>query len=266
MPDPNAAYHADPAHSASRLKKALTCTQRKFWEPITPNDAMRQGSLVDCLALTRDQFDTRYVLMPEGMDRRTKAGKEKYAELQADGREIISMEWLKIADMICVELEADPEINALLKQSCQQPHWFYDDDRNHCRYMPDIEGPGLLVDLKKTANPHPAAFAADAYRRGYDVQMAHYLLGHLDRYGETLNGTLPRVGFLCYEWSDNPDVGLYWLPGEWLDEGLRRRKIAIDRVNEWTANHSRRSYPEQTLPMPRGFGSDTIATLDPSHF
>ena len=168
--------------------------------------------------------------------------------------------------MIVVTLEADPDIGPLLKHASQAPHFWNDTTTElatECRYMPDIEAPGLLVDLKKTANANPSAFAADAYRRAYDVQMAHYLLGHMNRYQTT---EIPRVGFIAYEWAEDPDCGLYWLPSEWLEEGLRRREIAMRRLQQWQASFDRRSYPEQTLPLPRFAGVDTIATLDPEHF
>lgn len=259
-----AAYHAHSALSATRLKKALTGTARRFHVPVERTDAMRQGSLVDCLALTPDLFEHRYVVAPEGLDRRTRDGKAWWAEASQGKREIISHDWHVTAASIVVHLLSDSAIRPLIEQASQQIHFWFDADGVECRYLPDIEAPGLLVDMKKAARVGPAGFAADAYARGYDVQMAHYLLGHLDKY-ETAD--LPRVGFIAYEWHPRPDVGLYWLPGEWIEEGLRRREIAKARVLEWEANLTTTSHPEQTLPLPRWAGFDGPAPeLAPEHF
>jgi PDDEXK-like domain of unknown function (DUF3799) len=256
-------YHDHPAVSATRLKRAITGTERSFRRPFKRTDAMRQGSLVDCLALTPGRFDTTYLVRPEGLDLRTKAGKEWQAEHAASELETIPHDWHTTALAIVAALRSDRTIADLLDLASQQPHYWHDAAGIPCRYMPDMEAPGLLVDMKKTASAAPRQFAAQAYSLAYDVQLAHYLLGHVNRYELA---SLPRVGFLAYEWDPMPDVGLYWLPGEWLEEGLRRREIAMDRLLLWETQPSNESHPEQTLPLPRWAGVDDHPQLDPEHF
>lgn len=67
-------YHNQPARrgakdfamSPSALKEFARCPQRwmRGYNP-PDSDAMQWGSLIDCLALTPDQFDSRYVIQPD---------------------------------------------------------------------------------------------------------------------------------------------------------------------------------------------------------
>lgn len=250
-------YHASPALSATRLKAAANLTPRQYWRrhldptrpAFVPSDAMRQGSLVDCLLTSPGRFETTYAVMPAGLNRTTKAGKEAYAELQASGKEIISADWLAIAQAIAGALQADPVIGPLLKHASQSPHFWEDEQLGPCRYLPDIEAPGLLLDLKKTAAPDPRGFAVQCWNLGYDIQLAHYAAGHLDRFG----GALGQVGFIAYDWSDCPDFGLYWLPADWLLIGHQRRAEAAARIRTYEATPTvpGTSYGSATLELPR---------------
>jgi hypothetical protein len=53
--------------------------------PVQPTDAMKQGSLVDCLITEPQNFDRKYVVAPK-VDRRTKAGKEAWAACEEQAR------------------------------------------------------------------------------------------------------------------------------------------------------------------------------------
>lgn len=248
-------YHSRPEVSASQLKAALTRTPRQYWRqygpervPLVPTDAMRQGSLVDCLCTRADQFSDLYAVMPEGLNRTTKAGKEAYAELVATGKEIIPASWHRIATAIRAALLEDPIIGPLLSHASQQYYVWHDAEHGiDCRYMPDIEAPGLLLDLKKTASPSPAGFAAQVWNMAYDLQLAHYSLGHAARFGMTP----ARVGFIAYDWNESPDFGLYWLPADWLLIGMERRMQAIERVKAAEAVDYHPSHGVQTLALPR---------------
>jgi hypothetical protein len=246
-------YHANPALSATRLKAALISTPHRYWAtygpngtPLVPTDPMRQGSLVDTMLLTPDKFQRRYEVLPEGVTLNQKAGKEMKAAAEAAGRELITWSWFETATAICTILRADPDAAPLIEHASQSSHFWTDPVAGECRYMPDIEAPGLLVDLKKTAGVSPRKFAAQAWEMAYDVQLAHYAAGHLDRYG-----SMPeRVGFLCYEWAPVPDYGIYWITPDWLAIGEHRRQQAISRVRAYHAETYHPSYGQQNLILP----------------
>lgn len=74
------AYRKDPAHAQSHVKHILrspahylAAKQRRF----APTISMQIGSALHCLVLEgQEQFDSDYVLKPEGLSMTTKAGKE----------------------------------------------------------------------------------------------------------------------------------------------------------------------------------------------
>ena len=235
-------YHSHPAISASKLKKIACGTPLDYWAeyedpdriPFLPSDQMRQGSLVDCLITEPEKFNLRYVVAPK-CDRRTKAGKEKWAEAQeaaaAKCAQVISEEWHFNATLIANKLWNDPVASVYLQGKGQEPHFWTDKDHEmECRYLPDLEDPenGLLVDLKKSRSANPKHFARQSYSLGYDIQVAHYAEGYKDRYGE-----YPRqIVLLAYEWDYPHNWSVNIISDALLEEGRRRREEAICVLEE----------------------------------
>ena len=245
----NLNYHSHPAISASKLKKIACGTPLDYWAeyedpnriPKQPTDAMRQGSLVDCLITEPEKFERRYVVAPK-CDRRTKAGKALWAEAQEEAAakcaQVIPEEWLFNAKAIAGKLRNDPVASVYLQGKGQEPHFWTDKEHEiECRYLPDIEDPenGMLIDLKKTKSANPKHFAKQAYSLGYDIQVAHYREGYRDRYGE-----YPRqIVLLSYEWDFPHNWSANIITEALIDEGCRRREEAMCTlkqcrgVNEW---------------------------------
>jgi exodeoxyribonuclease VIII len=254
-------YHDHPALSASKLKQAVTGTALDYWaryvdssrKPFTPSDAMRQGSLVDCMLTQPAELTTRYMTAPS-VDRRTKAGKEEWScALQAaaaNGSELISEDWMVNATSICRRLCSDPTVSLYLGGAGQAPFFWYDTEfAVDCRYMPDCEIPerGLLVDLKKARDASPRGFHKQAYALAYDLQMAHYAEGYRERYGE-----YPReIALVAYEWDWPHNCAVHVLTAEMLDEGRRRREEAIVLIKQCEATGMWPSWGRQEFDVPR---------------
>jgi hypothetical protein len=242
-------YHDHPAISASKLKKLACGTASDYWAayedpdrmPMVPTDAMKQGSLVDCLITEPQNFERKYVVAPK-CDRRTKVGKQVWAESQelarANCAELVSEDWFYTAKLIANRLKDDPQASKFLEGEGQKPHYWRDPVFDlECRYLPDVENPQeqMLVDLKKTRSANPKHFASQAYSLGYDIQVAHYAEGYRDRYGE-----YPRIiAFLAYEWAWPHNWCVMRVSPEFLGEGRRRREEAMQLyrdcvgTNEW---------------------------------
>ena len=99
----NEAYHANPAVSHSKLetfrRRPALYYKRYITKEITPDApsaAFRMGSAAHTMILEHEKFAERYALKPEGIDRRTKDGKERWAEFEMQnlGRTIIDSEEL----------------------------------------------------------------------------------------------------------------------------------------------------------------------------
>jgi hypothetical protein len=87
----NAEYHAAPRLSWSKFKVFLKSPleyKHRFLDGNDPGPtaAMQLGSLVHCLVLEPELFNRDYVVWT-GASRATKAGKEEWALIEADGRE-----------------------------------------------------------------------------------------------------------------------------------------------------------------------------------
>lgn len=254
----DAEYHAHPAWSASRLKGALMDTPLSYWakyedpkrEPFAPNESMKRGSLVDCFMTEAETFWDRYHVIGD-VDRRTKAGKEAWAEAEkvANGRELIREADMATVYAITARLTADPAIGPILRQprSSQEPHFWIDDCGREHRYKPDIEcEDGGLFDLKLSRSAHPRRFAAQSYSLGYDIQLSHYREGFIDRYGRKPT----RIGIIAYQWDWPHNCSLLIADEDLLAFGAERREAAIKLIEDCRASGEWPSYGQATLGLP----------------
>ncbi len=261
-------YHSHPALSASKLKTIISGTPRDYWakhvdpdrKPFLPTDAMRQGSLVDCLITEPREYSTRYLVAPQ-CDRRTKEGKAIWSEFQAEaaGREVITRDWEDNALRIVEALMRDSDAAPLLRDGQgQDPHFWYDAEMGiDCRYKPDVEHPdrGILVDLKKSRTANPRMFAAQSYSLAYDLQMAHYSAGWADRYGEA-----PHTHILiAYEWQWPHNISVNALSPGLIEEGHRRREEAIVAVKRFMELDQWPSWGTVEMDVPRWAHADDPA-------
>lgn len=116
----NAEYQDLPGISSHWLIEMLNSSAacwRKYLDPQrpieTPTDAMRFGTLVHCLALTPSQFDAEFLVAD--YERRSSAGKARYAQLQQYGLTVIKPAELDRARAIVAALHASPEARKLLR-------------------------------------------------------------------------------------------------------------------------------------------------------
>jgi hypothetical protein len=90
---------------------------RKYLDPQrpteAPTEALRLGSLVHCLALTPRQFEHEFVVAD--YERRSIAGKARYAELAATGLTVVRPAELEQARAVVAALHADAEARKLLR-------------------------------------------------------------------------------------------------------------------------------------------------------
>ena len=261
-------YHSHPAVSASKLKSIVTGTPKDYWAkhvdpnrmPFTPTDAMRQGSLVDCLITEREEYSKRYLVAPQ-CDRRTKEGKAIWADFQAEaaGREVITRDWEDNALRIVEALMRDAHAAPLIRNGQgQEPHFWYDSDMGiDCRYKPDIEHPdrGILVDLKKSRSANPRMFAAQSYSMAYDLQMAHYSAGFQNRYGKMPE----QVILIAYEWQWPHNISVNILSADLIEEGHRRREEAIVQLKQCIESELWPSWGSVEMDLPRWASADDPA-------
>lgn len=145
--------------------------------------SMATGSLVHCAVLEPHLMASRYVTKPEGLDMRTKAGKE-WAESVPAGVEVISNEQAADAERCRAAVLAVPELHELFSSGEAEQSAFWTDDQTGmlCKLRADwvhtlADGRVVLVDLKTTTDASPEAFQKTVWNYGYHRQAAWYSMG-----------------------------------------------------------------------------------------
>jgi len=257
----NEEYHADPAVSASHLHQVARSGQH-YWAryvtkvPELPKStaAMTMGSLVHCAVLEPDQLMKRYGIAP---DRRTKAGKEAAAEMQANGIEPVSESDLQQAQRMASAVRRHPYAAELLSAGKAEASIWWDDPETglRCKCRPDWINDGICVDLKTTTDASPKGFARSVASFRYHVQDAHYLAC----------GLFDRFIFIAVEKEPPYAVACYQLDADALTEGQRLRDRDLQRIANCRAMAAWPGYGDelQILSLPAwSYGSDTITPID----
>jgi exodeoxyribonuclease VIII len=149
--------------------------------PPKESDAFAMGHAVHCLALEPEKFDERFAAAPK-VDRRTTAGKIRWAEHLEDSKDKIVIDEQDYADAIaCVQaLNNHPEFATIMAQPRRVEVPFEFDLFGHrFKAKPDciVDSMKLILDIKTTddASPHRWQWSAVDYgyhRQAYIYQQA----------------------------------------------------------------------------------------------
>jgi exodeoxyribonuclease VIII len=149
--------------------------------PPKESDAFSFGHAVHCLALEPEKFDERFAAAPK-VDRRTTAGKIRWAEHLEDSKDKIVIDEQDYADAIaCVQaLNNHPEFATIMAQPRRVEVPFEFDLFGHrFKAKPDciVDSMKLILDIKTTddASPHRWQWSAVDYgyhRQAYIYQQA----------------------------------------------------------------------------------------------
>jgi len=175
---PEDVYHASVGFGSSKVKTFMSCPlslkhelEHGFKDP-TP--AMVKGSAFHMAVLEPERFRKAYAIKPEGINKRTKAGKEEFAafEESCKGKEIIDM---KMADEVSAMLESCNEQfgHMLCDGNAEVSYWRKHESGLVLKARIDYERGDLAMDLKSTADPVNFLKACRNFR--YDIQAVHYL-------------------------------------------------------------------------------------------
>lgn len=190
-----AEYRAHRAVNHSSLKQMERSPLWFRWcqvNPKTPTDAMDVGSICDLLQFTPDDLDRLYTVFTG--DRRTKAGKDDWAALQASGKRVVKQDiWDRGHDcdkairehMGHLFLNGSEAVRDFVQDYTgsrkQEPLFWTDDETGvECKGLVDSAG-RFLTDLKTTnatifANGDrlDALWGRHVLKMNYHVQLAFY--------------------------------------------------------------------------------------------
>lgn len=188
-------------------------------------EAMNFGTLVHCLILTPDDFTRQFKVIPK-VDRRTKEGRQTYAEFEAFSinKIIISEEQLNKAKDMAKRVSMSPTASALLDAATNRevPHLF--EFRNvQCKMKPDAYSDKIMIDYKTTSNL--SSFQFDFRKYHYDLQAAWYL-----RADSIINQTQVKKTYyiIAQETSAPYQVQVFSVSQESLNQGWFKVEKALD--------------------------------------
>lgn len=205
---------------------------------------MRFGTAVHTAVLEPETLTDRYVVVPDGVDRRTKLGKEIWeglqAEAEAKGAALISNDDFQKVLRIQSSSRTHPMSQRLLSEGEAEVSVFWEDEETGvlCKCRPDWlmggENPAIL-DLKTTVDASPNGFMKSAYSYRYHVQAAWYLDGI-----QAAMGVKPDVFmFLAVEKEYPFASAFYYADDAMIEAGraeyrkLLRLYAECDRTDQW---------------------------------
>lgn len=176
-------YREHPAISRSELFKISESPEKfKYYQehPEEPTPALVFGQLFHAMVLQPETVKYLFAVAPN-IDRRTKAGKEAFAEFEAEaeGKTVVTADMYQQALEMCEALNKNEFVQKLLKGEKEKPFFWVDELTNEeckCRTdcLTELGDNLIVVDLKSTDNAETEAFTKSAIKYGYDLQSAMY--------------------------------------------------------------------------------------------
>jgi hypothetical protein len=255
----NVDYHRHLAISKSGLD-VVAKSPLHYWarfldpnrQPQEPTPAMAIGSAVHTHVLELDQWDARYVTAPDGIDRRTKAGKAEWEAFTtaATGRTVLPKADAELVMRMAHSVFSHPAAAMLLALpgKAETTHMWTDAATGlQCKCRPDwlTDDGRLLVDLKTTEDASARGFAKSIAQWRYHVQAAWYLDGV-----EQATGTRPEQWlFVCVEKKAPYAVAVYAADAEMIAAGAQTAARDLDVLATCKAANAWPGYSDQIEPI-----------------
>lgn len=228
-------YHKELTEyvSKSYLKRLDKCpAAAKVPQEDTP--AMAFGRACHVYLLEGDAaFIKECAVLPTGIDRRTKEGKEAWADFEAanEGKTLVSADDFQKIVAMKKALNAHPFATKLLAEGVSEQTVIWQDAETSlmCKCRPDripSGNKGVLVDLKTCSCAGEYEFCRDVVKYGYDLQAAYYLDGINAATRQTFDGFC----FVAIEKEPPFRTETYMLDAEFIVRGQYeyRRLLAIE--------------------------------------
>lgn len=249
--------HPDYVMTGGALREFDRCPHR--WINGYREDATtftEWGSLVDCLAMSPDEFKKRFIVVPETYQ--NEKGEEREWNFNANvckawrranaGKQEVKTGLLGDAQWAATLLQKDEHIGPILKASRKQVMitGFYDDKETGLRIplkcLIDLVPPSdFLADLKTCTNAEKRAWARHVHQFGYHEQSAR----HLDLWNAAHNDTRQEFRHYIQESFEPFEIGKRILDPGFISIGrdsyvraLKRYALCL-KDNEWPGYDSK---------------------------
>ena len=237
-------YHGGPGVSKSQLDQVAKSPAHYMYARTAPKKdptpAQRFGSLVHTAVLEPHKLS---VVVGPDLNKNTKEWKAFKAQVEAEGKEIVTQEELDTLEGMKAAVYAHPAAAWLLGPGYVEHSAYWIDPATGllCRCRPDklrrTEKGIVLVDLKTTADASEAEFSRSIENFRYHVQAAFYSDGIEEALGERVSA----FAFVAVEKQAPYAVACYQLADVDVEDGreayqgdLLTLKNCLAR-NEWPA-------------------------------
>ena len=223
----NQEYRNHPAVSRSDLWQMSRTPLHYLWaithrEEGEETPALLFGSAAHKAVLEPVEFGDEYIVMTEAIDKRTKEGKQRYAEFleEAGDRKILTKEQgEQIWDMIQA-IKQNEVASALLTGDHEQSFFWTDPETGiECKIRPDClttyNGKPMIVDYKTTDSCADGHFEASVRRYGYKLQAGMYCEGMFQQ-----NFKEWGFAFVAQEKTPPYAVRVYICDEDFINEGV----------------------------------------------
>jgi len=153
-----------PVHAVERMRA------------FEPTANMKLGTALHAKVLEPKRCGEILAVSPD-VDRRTKAGKEAYAEFleNVENKTVITASQNESANEMRCKILEHPQAVSLLKDSQTEVEKYFEYDCFNCKAKIDaIHNEGFIVDVKTTVDASPDAFAKQSANLLYHMQLAWY--------------------------------------------------------------------------------------------
>lgn len=227
----NEEYHASQGISSSHLKcvhlETLKHYKHKYIDgnkEFEKTDAMTLGSYVHALLLDYESIEKEFIELPK-MDRRTKVGKQLYAEFMAEskGKQVIKSADIETGKKMASALNENAIVSKILAGASLEETIVNDDPFCgiiKCRADILNEKLGFVADLKIANTFNFGNFEKEIRYRAYDLQAAFYC----DQWSID--------DFLIINIESEPpfDIVVYEFSQALLEQGRKKYNKAIDKL------------------------------------
>ena len=249
-------YHNSPGLSSSGIRSILKAPRQYYYEFLTDEGkkkdtkAMKVGRALHTLALEPEEFEKRYHVMPQKIDRRTKAGKAEYAENieLARGKEVIDFDDHEAIKRMAWNLRAHPMFKKMIAKGGYVEHslmWQDKDTGAMLRARPDFYNDKYIVDIKSSDDATPEGFSRSLYKYGYHHQNALQADGLSQLTGNEYEGVVlfvveNKAPYLCRP---------YLVKGNAVEQGRAEYKKAAATYKRCVDHDRWEGYPLQVVEI-----------------
>lgn len=213
-------------------------------------EAMNFGNAFHTFVLEPDLFSKRFCTIPDGIDRRTKQGKEDFAVFEANsiGKTVLTGKQVETLTAMKLSLINHPNAMQLLEGGRIEHSVFWNEPHTGqlCKTRPDVWHDDFTADLKTISAADERSFTNAMMAHGYHIQAAMNREGIREETGKDIKSHT----FVCVEKTFPFAVGIYILDITALEHAhVKFKKLITDfaeckRTNVWEG------YPIKTIFLP----------------